>query len=675
MSAPFSHTDLLAFIKTYSETLEDCLRLAGVYVEEDYHEALMLDTMCFLLCIAAADGEISVRERTQIAALFGYDLSEEAWKTYMEEQGIADSSYLSRPPYSYQVLLQAEQICDFRSHPTRLYVDLMNSVSYQMLTADGEADENERAVRNGYLVMLTRAADRKLSHGWEDKALPSRTAEDAQEAQAQVLDTPSITQVATKLQETAAAMSTIRWNVKTEEEGTPQELFFRGLRDFLCLLAAADGAVKPWEAVLLNRLLGLQENTFSLDWRAEEIRRRRLFERSFPAVLDLFIGMDRQFLKLKEANADGGGFLSAFEEEVTKIACMSVFGSDLMGRYFLQLCADIGRAYIGAKGYISDEEADSYLDAVRRMELYYYDKHFPQLEYTSATSQPIETRSSTRQAPRTRRLSGPLATLLEELDSLTGLEAVKEEVRTLVHLQEMQKQRVKRGLQPLTLSNHLVFSGNPGTGKTTVARLLASLYYRLGLLKEDKLTEVDRSGLVGGYVGQTALKVQEVIAKARGGILFIDEAYTLAPQGGSGNDYGQEAIDTLLKAMEDYRDELIVIVAGYTEPMERFIHSNPGLKSRFNKYLHFADYNAQELLDIFRRFCRRNDYVLTPEAERLAAQHLREIYDRRDANFANAREVRNYFESVISRQACRLFGTPNADKETLTLIEAADVAE
>lgn len=139
------------------------------------------------------------------------------------------------------------------------------------------------------------------------------------------------------------------------------------------------------------------------------------------------------------------------------------------------------------------------------------------------------------------------------------------------------------------------------------------------------------------------------------------------------NDYGQEAIDTLLKAMEDHRDDLIVIVAGYTAPMERFISSNPGLKSRFNKYLHFADYNAQELLDIFRCFCRKNDYVLTPEAEQLTAQRLREIHDRRDANFANAREVRNFFETVISRQAGRLFGSANADKVALTRIEAVDV--
>lgn len=219
MSAPFSHTDMQAFIKTYSETLEECLRVSGVYVEADYHEALMLDTMCFLLCIAAADGEISVRERAQIAGLFGYDLSEEAWKTYMAEQGISDRSYLSRPPYSYQVLLQAEQVCNFRNHPTRLYADLMNSVSYQMLTADGAADDNERAVRNGYLDMLARAAERKLSGGWEDKALPSRTAEDAQEAQGQIADTPGIAQVATWLQETAAAMQGIRWYIKAEEEG------------------------------------------------------------------------------------------------------------------------------------------------------------------------------------------------------------------------------------------------------------------------------------------------------------------------------------------------------------------------------------------------------------------------------------------------------------------------
>lgn len=637
---------------THADVLAECLSTAGIETEGDYRTSLMLDAMNFLLCIAAADGEITPRERKQIAALFDYDFTEEEWKAYMDERGISDKRFLSTVPYSYHLLLTAEKKHPFGSHPTRLYTDLMNSMSHHMLTAGIGEESCERRVRDRYLLMLTETACEQYGLAWEDTILPSRSVEDAKETKNIIKDSPDIQATSKGIQEMSDSLQELAGIIDMGQDAcSVRELLLNALRDFLCRLAGADGVIHAWEAVLLNRLLpGFRENSFSMQWRVREMRRSGLFATRQPTILERLAALDKRFYSVLTAQ-----------------------GTGLSGSVLLTVFSELGRAYLAAKGYITDAEAERFLNTVTRMERYYYENHFPELEYTSCASQPIETRPAPQQQKQ-RVNTGDLDSLMAELDALTGLESVKAEVRSLVYLQEMQRQRLREGLPSLTLSNHLVFSGNPGTGKTTVARLLASIYYRLGLLKEDKLTEVDRSGLVSGYVGQTALKVQEAIQKACGGILFIDEAYTLAPQSGNGPDFGQEAIDTLLKAMEDKRDELIVIVAGYTKPMERFIASNPGLKSRFNKYLHFSDYNAEELADIFRRFCSKNAYTLSPEAESVAAARLRELYEHRGENFANAREVRNLFERVISRQAERLFHTPGANKAALTRIEAADFA-
>lgn len=268
----------------------------------------------------------------------------------------------------------------------------------------------------------------------------------------------------------------------------------------------------------------------------------------------------------------------------------------------------------------------------------------------------------------------PLEEIQADLDGLVGLASVKEQIRTLIAFLQIQQERRRHGLGEVPTSQHLVFLGNPGTGKTTMARLVAEMYGSIGLLERGHLVEVDRAGLVGQYVGHTAYKTNRAIRRALGGVLFIDEAYSLTPPGPKSQDFGAEAVETLIKRMEDHRDRLVVIVAGYPALMRQFLDSNPGLRSRFSREIDFPDYSTEELIEITRGMADAADYTLGDGVEDV----LTVIFDKahRDAAFGNGRHARNLFEQAINRQALRLAANPvgGLDRESLLVLTSNDFA-
>ena len=330
-------------------------------------------------------------------------------------------------------------------------------------------------------------------------------------------------------------------------------------------------------------------------------------------------------------------------------------------------CTDRLTAICDTTGVRKSREGLNPLDYVTSAEPSFQEKHKPQVQTTGGEAKP-ESEEKKEEAEKP-----DFDTLMAELEDLVGLEEVKKDVKNLMNLVKVRKLREQHELPVPPMSLHMVFVGNPGTGKTTVARLVSGLYAAIGVLSKGQLVEVDRSGLVAGYVGQTALKTQEVIKSALGGVLFIDEAYSLSS--GGENDFGREAIETILKAMEDHRDDLIVIVAGYTGPMEKFIHSNPGLESRFNKYFFFPDYNGEQLMEMFRIRCKKNGYTMSEETEKAAVEMFTQLYEERTENFGNGRDVRNVFEDMVVRQANRVAKLAEPSKEDLMAVLSEDLED
>ena len=334
---------------------------------------------------------------------------------------------------------------------------------------------------------------------------------------------------------------------------------------------------------------------------------------------------------------------------------------------YITECADRLTAVCDTNGVRKSREALNPLDYVTSAEPSFVDKHPPQTQTSGGDTKPeIKAGESEEKKPS-------LDELMEQLDELVGLDEVKKDVKSLINLIKVRKLRQENDLPVPPMSLHMVFMGNPGTGKTTVARLVGSLYAAIGVLSKGQLIEVDRSGLVAGYVGQTALKTQDVIKSALGGVLFIDEAYSLSS--GGENDFGREAIETILKAMEDHRDNLVVIVAGYTGPMREFLDSNPGLESRFNKFFYFEDYTGPQLMDIFLLQCKKNKYVLSDEADAAARKLFDELYAERGENFGNGRYVRNLFEDMVVRHSNRVALMDAPTKDDLMTVLPEDLED
>ncbi len=444
----------------------------------------------------------------------------------------------------------------------------------------------------------------------------------------------------------------IQWQkeMNHDVEITLRALFLIELSGFIECLSELDGDISIQEASFISEYKGYDVTIDTIHRNIVQYNSTYSFLEEVPLSFEMFV------------RADNG----IYDEEG--------LNDSLLSKDLFDIYKSLGSEFISCDGVISDVEVQKLNAFLNILEDYMNNKL--KCRNTSNEDDVQELLEDDEDCVQESEIEDKdkLQELLSELNALTGLYDVKKDLQSLINLLQISKIREERGMKKIPISLHMVFSGNPGTGKTTVARLLAKIYCELGVLSSGHLVEVDRSGLVGGYVGQTAIKVQEVIQKSLGGILFIDEAYSLTANKNE-NDFGYEAVDTLLKGMEDHRDDLVVIVAGYPDLMEEFLQSNPGLRSRFNKFINFKDYNPDELVDIFKGLCIKSGYRATDDCLDYIKEYFENRYEQRDSNFANGREVRNFFETVMVNQANRLASDTDLTNEELEEFTIDDVMD
>lgn len=439
------------------------------------------------------------------------------------------------------------------------------------------------------------------------------------------------------------------WEVTVDDQN-------RALMHFLAKICASNGKISEFGANLISLVVGEQNDAhyyeyISENWTADD------YKKWFLVI------MAQMTACCMEQVAEGNDYVPSEDRVVAAVeaAAHAVFLADLS-------LTEAELRQLGA--FISglrEHAAELRMGLDRKAQA-------PPRESAEADglASTVTTSSSTPAPAKVLSPAGEtLESCLAQLHALVGLAEVKAEIETLANLAKIMGLRRERGLPTLETSFHVVFTGNPGTGKTTVARILARIFHHLGLVSKGHLVEVDRSGLVGNYVGQTATKVAGVVEQALGGVLFIDEAYALAAR--SENDFGAEAIETLLKGMEDNRADLVVIAAGYGEPMGKFLSSNPGLKSRFPRVIDFPDYTPEEMFEIFSRLARSNSFELDQDAKAAVTSVLSKICGTKAEEFANGRDVRNLFERIVLMQANRLAGLDKVGEQALVTITAADV--
>jgi hypothetical protein len=509
-------------------------------------------------------------------------------------------------------------------------VQLLHSMGRLIIAAGGDAPEKDTNLLDNHIGMLQRFVRSELP---VDAALETLDTEGvAMQPAEEILAMSTLARL-------MAAASFISREGYWHGDIRIEENVFRSVLGFLSLLMGADGKIEDAE---LDAFKSILRGVVSEDKLGNPTLKAIIKENLDEPKKMIFNTPD--YLR---------SFVAYDKEKGTTIA-----------EGVLRFLEQLGREVIAADGKADEKEIFALTEHI------VYLRQFLESEGVLTEPNLGMEKASTADMPDKEDKEAPDA--LAKLHHLVGLANVRQEVEALTNFVRVRQIRRERGLPVASMSFHLVFTGNPGTGKTTVARLLADVFCSLGLLSKGHLVEVDRSGLVGAYLGQTAIKTREVVQSALGGVLFIDEAYALV-SGRHESDYGREAIDTLVKAMEDYRDDLIVIVAGYPEKMQEFLNSNPGLKSRFSRYIHFDDYLPSEMYEIFKVMCEEAGYQATDEADNQLHVLFQDLYDARNDDFGNARAVRTVFERTVENHANRMVMIADPEEADISTLDIADL--